>query len=300
VDEVSQNHVQAFKDTVAGNDRDDIGNNIALIKLHMKTCIKHYHALIPQIDLIAPQWGVEIEDALSQDDLGLLRSEDQRQKRQRDLDSQLRNKVRETRRQVVREDLTDPVAGPFPEAGPPPGKAQKKGKTSAMNLVENLERLTNRNKDELRERREAESLLNKAEEDLRLLRKQLKTQPTLPGRQINHTREPIPVRDGLTESRQGSEIPASQFSSLEVTTTASDVGIQLLQVLRGATASSSSVRNNTLCVEYWDGHTERTFYNSLTTPWDVLSPDQGMVKEYYKVKDSNRDQFAVDRMNYPV
>jgi hypothetical protein len=50
-----------FKDTVSGNDRDDIGNNIALIKLHMKMCIKHYHALIPQLDLIATQWGVNIE-----------------------------------------------------------------------------------------------------------------------------------------------------------------------------------------------------------------------------------------------
>jgi hypothetical protein len=52
--------------------------------------------------------------------------------------------------------------------------------------------------------------------------------------------------------------------------------------------------------EYPDGHTFRTFYHSLTTPWDVLPPDQGMVKEYYKVKDSNKDQFARDRMNYPV
>jgi hypothetical protein len=122
----------------------------------MKTCINHYHALIPQIDLIATEWGVEIEDSLSQDDLGSLRSEDQKQKRQSDLDRQLRNQVRETRRQVVREDLTDPVAGPPPEAGPPPGKVQKMDKTSAMNLVENLERLTNRNKDEVRKRREGE------------------------------------------------------------------------------------------------------------------------------------------------
>jgi hypothetical protein len=89
--------------------------------------------------------------------------------------------------------------------------------------------------------------------------------------------------------------------SSEVTTTASDVGIQLLQVLRDATASSSSVgRNNTLFEEYPDGHTERTVYHLLTTPWDVLPPDQGMVKEYYKVKDLNRDQFAGNRMNYPV
>jgi hypothetical protein len=54
-----------FKDTVSGNNRDDKGNNIALIKLHMKMCIKHYHALIPQLDLIATQWGVNIGDTLS-------------------------------------------------------------------------------------------------------------------------------------------------------------------------------------------------------------------------------------------
>jgi hypothetical protein len=263
----------------------------------MKTCIKHYHALIPQIDLIATQWGVDIEDTLSLDDLGLLKSEDQRQKRQSDLDRQLRNQDRETRRQVAREDLTDPVAGLPPEAGPPPGKTQQKGKTSAMNLVENLERLTNCNKDEVRKRREAESLLHQAEKDLRLLRRQLESQLTLPGRQINHTWEPIPVQSGLTESRQGLEIPTSRFPSSEVTTTASDVGIQLLQVLRDATASSMLVgRNNTLFEEYLDGHTERTFYHLLTTPWEVLPPDQGMIKKYYKVKDSNRDQFVVDRM----
>jgi hypothetical protein len=129
-----------FKDTVSGNDRDNIGNNIALIKLHMKTCIKHYHALIPQLDLIATQWGVNIEDTPSQDDLGSLRSEGKRQKRQNDLDRQLRSQVRETRKRLVREDLADPVMGPLPEAGPPPGKPQQKGKTSAMNSVENLER----------------------------------------------------------------------------------------------------------------------------------------------------------------
>jgi hypothetical protein len=171
--------------------------------------------------------------------LGLLKSEDQRQKRQSDLDRQLRNQVRETRKRIMREDLADPVAGPPPEAGPPPGKLQQKGKTSATNSVEKLKRLTSCNKDKVRKRRETESLLSKAEEDNRLLRRQLKSQPTLPGRQINHTREPIPVRSGSAASRQGSELPTSQSLSSEVTTTASDVGIQLLQVLRDATASSS-------------------------------------------------------------
>jgi hypothetical protein len=35
-----------------------------LIKLHMKMCIKQYHALIPQLDLIPTQWGVNIGDTL--------------------------------------------------------------------------------------------------------------------------------------------------------------------------------------------------------------------------------------------
>jgi hypothetical protein len=124
----------------------------------MKTCIKSYHALIPQLDLIATQWGVNIADTLSQDNLGLLRSEGERQKRQSDLDKQLCNQVRETRKRLVRDDLIDPVAGPPREAGPPPGKPQQKGKTSATNSVDNLERVTNCNKDEVRKRRETKSL----------------------------------------------------------------------------------------------------------------------------------------------
>jgi hypothetical protein len=112
------------------------------------------------------------------------------------------------------------------------------------------------------------------------------------------------VQSKLTASGQGSELPTSQSSTLsEVTTTASDVRIQLLQVRREATASSSSGnfgRNNSLFEEYLDGHTEQTFYHTLTTPWDVLPLDQGMVKEYYKVKDLKKYQFAGDRMNYPV
>jgi hypothetical protein len=61
--------------------------------------------------------------------------------------------------------------------------------------------------------------------------------------------------------------------------------------------SSSSLgnfgRNNMLFEEYPDSHSKQTFSHSLTTPCDVLPPDQGMVKEYYKVKDSNKDQFAI-------
>jgi hypothetical protein len=60
-----------LKDTVSETEKD----NIALVKLHMKMCVKHYHALIPQLDLIATQWGVKIEDTLSHNDLGSPRLE---------------------------------------------------------------------------------------------------------------------------------------------------------------------------------------------------------------------------------
>jgi hypothetical protein len=85
------------------------------------------------------------------------------------------------------------------------------------------------NKDEVKKRGETEGMLTKAEEDLRLFRKQLKSQPTIPGRQINHPWEPPPVQGGWATSRQGCKVPASQSSTLtEATTMASDVSKQLL------------------------------------------------------------------------
>jgi hypothetical protein len=52
--------------------------------------------------------------------------------------------------------------------------------------------------------------------------------------------------------------------------------------------------------DYPDGHTLRAYYHSLTTQWDVLPQDQGMVKEYYRVKELNKGLFASVRMNYHV
>jgi hypothetical protein len=54
-----------FKDTVSVTEK----YSIALVKLHMTMCVKHYHTLIPQLDLIGTQWGVDIEDTLFYDDL---------------------------------------------------------------------------------------------------------------------------------------------------------------------------------------------------------------------------------------
>jgi hypothetical protein len=185
-----------FKDTVSETEKD----NIALVKLHMKMCVKHYHALIPE--------------------------------------KKERNK-----------------------------------------------RIVNR-------------------EDLRLLKRQLKSQPALPERQINHPQELQQVPGGWATSRQGSDVRASPSSTLTKTMTmASDVGIQLRQVLRNATASSSAGKfgkKNALFEEYLEDHTFRAFYHSRTTQWDILPQDQGMDKEYYRVKESNKGQFAGVRMNYHV
>jgi hypothetical protein len=55
-----------FKDTVFKNEKEII----TLLRVHMKRCIWQYHALIPQLDCIANQWGVSIEDIQSQNDFG--------------------------------------------------------------------------------------------------------------------------------------------------------------------------------------------------------------------------------------
>jgi hypothetical protein len=60
-----------FKDTVSENEKEII----TLMRVHMKRCIRQYHALIPQLDLIANQWGVSIEDILSHNDFRLPKSE---------------------------------------------------------------------------------------------------------------------------------------------------------------------------------------------------------------------------------
>jgi hypothetical protein len=67
-----------FKDTVSKNEKEII----TLMRVHMKRCIRQYHALIPQLDLIANQWGVSIEDIRSQNDFDSPKSERKCQKRQ--------------------------------------------------------------------------------------------------------------------------------------------------------------------------------------------------------------------------
>jgi hypothetical protein len=81
------------------------------------------------------------------------------------------------------------------------------------------------------------------------------------------------------------------------TTNTTDVGSEMLRLLREATSSSSGGGRNTNLVEdYTDGHTMRTYYRSLKEAWNELPPDQGPVK----VRDANKDLFSGNRLNYPV
>jgi hypothetical protein len=67
----------------------------------MKMCVKHYYALIPQFDLIETQWGVDIEDTLSHDKLGLPRLKREKRRRQGTLEQQLCNQAKEPRRRMT-------------------------------------------------------------------------------------------------------------------------------------------------------------------------------------------------------
>jgi hypothetical protein len=141
--------------------------NAELIKVHMNMCVKHYHALIPQIDLIATQWGVTLEDTLSQDDLGSLRTEGSRQRRQTELDGQLRQQLEDIRREKVR----TPIQVPSTTAGL--RELYSGGKRSIDGQSEEVVRVLIQNKEEIGKRRTTKGLLSKAEEDLRLLRNQV-------------------------------------------------------------------------------------------------------------------------------
>jgi hypothetical protein len=114
--------------------------------------------------------------------------------------------------------------------------------TSAPNYAETLEKFRARNNDGLRKGRELKGLLIKPKkEDLRLLKRQIKSHPALPGRQFNHPQELQQVPGGSSPSRQGSDVRTSTPSILtKATTTASDIGIELLQVLKNTTAYSST------------------------------------------------------------
>jgi hypothetical protein len=119
-------------------------------------------------------------------------------------------------------------------------------------------------------------LLIKPKDDLILLKRQIKSQPALPERQV-HPQKLQQVPGGSNLSRQGLDVQTSTSSTLtKATTTASDISIELLQVLKNTTASSSAGKfgkKYVLLQENPDGQTFRAFNHSLTTQWDVLPQD---------------------------
>jgi hypothetical protein len=99
-----------FKDTVSKTEK----KIITLMRVHMKMCIRQYQALIPQLDLIATQWGVSIEDILSQIDFGLPKSERKGRKRQSNQeDTEHTDHARPRQKPFVETDalVTGPSAG---------------------------------------------------------------------------------------------------------------------------------------------------------------------------------------------
>jgi hypothetical protein len=171
-----------------------------------------------------------------------------------------------------------------------------------MKVIEEVERIKAHAEEEIKKRRNIEQLLSKVEEDNRLLQQQLRgrtaaTQNT----QQQHVLEP-PIVQQTSNTDSGSSRPRS-FNTRA--TASSDVASQLLQVLREATSvpgqgGEGFGRTAILTEEYPDFHSMRTFYKSLKPPWDIVPPEQGQVKEYYKVKDANKDKFGGDRLNYLV
>jgi hypothetical protein len=96
-----------FKDTVSKDEKEII----TLMRVHMKRCIRQYHALIPQLDLIANQWGVSIEDIWSQNDFGLPKSERKCRKRHsKQEDIEHKDHARPQQQSFVEDDTS--VAGP--------------------------------------------------------------------------------------------------------------------------------------------------------------------------------------------
>jgi hypothetical protein len=178
---------------------------------------------------------------------------------------------------------------------------REKGKSLGSSNSEELTRVTNQAR-EVRKRRLTKAAMSKLEEDLRLARQQIRA--TGPTAESTAVLQPPSVSDVQpTSSRRVEQSDKDSTSSQMLDSAAStDVGMQLLQVLRDASVNISSYSGKETKVneEHPDGHTQRTYYRSLSAPWDILPPDHGPVKEYYKVKDANKDKFEGDRLNYPI
>jgi hypothetical protein len=124
-------------------------DNMQLIRIPMKTCMKHYHALLPQLDIKATKWGINIDDTLAQDDEGSLRLEAARQRRTTILDSQLLEQIRDVRKTQVRERDRNREGG---NADPELQSSQLflNRKSSAAPQSEEIQRISNQAKEEIK------------------------------------------------------------------------------------------------------------------------------------------------------
>jgi hypothetical protein len=113
----------------------------------MKMCIRQYHALIPQLDLIATPWGISIEAVLSQNDFGSPKLERKGRKKQSNQEDTEHSDQAQTRRQPSAESsergetLAEANQGctiscpPVTRSADFAGSSQQKGMTSATNSV---------------------------------------------------------------------------------------------------------------------------------------------------------------------
>jgi hypothetical protein len=87
--------------------------------------------------------------------------------------------------------------------------------TSAPNYAETLEKFRARHNEGLRKGRETKGLLIKPKEDLKLLKRQIKSHPAFQEEQLNHQQELKQVPRGLNTARQGSEGQTTTSSTLK-------------------------------------------------------------------------------------
>jgi hypothetical protein len=165
--------------------------------------------------------------------------------------------------------------------------------TSAPNYAEILEKFRARNGDWPGKGKEAGGLLIKPEEELQLLRKQILSQSVLQEEQLDHQRQLEQKTEGRTRARQGLET-TTWSTWTEKTTIALKIRVDPGQLLRNKKTRRSTgnfAKKYALLKKNLDGQTFRAFMHSRPTQWDILPQNQNMIREYYKVKGSQKGQF---------
>jgi hypothetical protein len=180
-------------------------------------------------------WGVELEEASSQFNLGSLRSEGARKKRKESLDEQLKKQVQEMRRHQV-----PPEEGSGPASGPAAERLLNHAKSTIENQSDELQRMKLKNKEDISKRRKAEELGSKVEEDLRLLRNQNRNKSSAPlsAAGLSGASSSAAAGEELRSPPSVSSVPPLA-SSTEVTSSL-EIWLQPLQCLRDATGSAGS------------------------------------------------------------